>query len=71
MNENKRVVSWQVFCWAIAILLTLFIGSVTFSSRAISSVGEVKIEQAGITSDLQWIKATLIEIKLKLDGHSN
>lgn len=67
MAENNGYVKRWVFIWAIGVLLTLFIGSITSSMSAQSRIGDVEVEQAGISTDLMWIRTTLTEIKLQLD----
>ena len=63
---DNKYVNLKVFIWAIGVLFTLFMCSLSVSMSAKSAVSNVKIEQATIMSDLQWIKTTLIEIKQKI-----
>ena len=56
-------VNWYAFTWAVGILLTLILLSVSLATSAKDLADSNKNKVDVQNSDIQWIKSTLLEIK--------
>ncbi len=65
-ENNKKVVKWQIFIWALGIILILFGISFSFISNLTNKVdavekntGDVREQLSQIQTDISWIKNNL------------
>ena len=62
-KEEEKYVRWIVFIWIIGIITTILFSSIGISMKAKSEVSELRGELKVYSTDILWIKNTLIEIK--------
>ena len=69
-NHQVRVVSFQIFVWAIGLILLIFgVGFNTINAisnraeKTTETIGAVKEDISSIRTDISWIRTSLIEMK--------